>query len=514
MSESNLYNENIGACLIGSILKQPQLLTLPQYPLCKADFAPCKLHQIIYLCAVRLAKEGIQEITEIEIENVAKNHPAQLEILQDNNYFEFIYTAKELSIIDNFEFQYNTIRKYSLLRELQADGYSIAQFYDELGDEATERAKLEKLSIQDIVNSIELGAVKLRNKYDIKYVRNEITVGENTEELLERFEDRPSFGALLCSPYLSSLINGFNRGNLVMRSAPSGANKSRMAVSDMCGLCVDKYFDYTANDFVDNPNYQGPGLFIHTELDTVTEMQPMFLACISGVPSSHITLGQCTPEEKKRVIKAGEILKQNNFTLTDMPDFTSASLKRKIKEKVENDGIMFVDFDYMMLNGPLSMEYKQNTGVQAREDMCLRGLATDLKAYAEEFNVGVLTASQTNGYETQQDFPDEMCIAGSKAMRNKLDAGLIMMPTKHRPKELKLVEPFIKMYAKKGIYKDKSEYYPNRITYVYKARFGLYSEEKIKVFHRFDAGTMRNTDLFCCDAYNELRDDIPLPMLK
>ena len=88
-----------------------------------------------------------------------------------------------------------------------------------------------------------------------------------------------------------------------------------------------------------------------------------------------------------------------------------------------------------------------------------------------------------------------------------------MLSTKERKKELKLVEPFIKKYAPKGIYKTKGEYYPNRITYVYKARFGLYSEEKIKIFHRFDAGTMRNIDYFCCNADNELREDIPLPQL-
>ena len=508
--ESNLYNENIGACLIGSILKQPQLLTLPQYPLEKSDFAPCKLHQILYICATRLARAGIQEITEIEVENVVKNHPAQYEILQDNNYFEFIYTAKQLAIIDNFEFYYNTIRKFSLLRELKTKGYSIAPFYDELGDEKEQASKLEKKSIQDIVNYYELDAIELRNKYDVKYVRNEITVGEDTETLIEHFEDKPSFGALLCSPFLSSLINGFNRGNLIMRSAPSGANKSRMAVSDMCGLCVDQYYDYTANDFVDNPNYQGPGLFIHTELDTVTEMQPMFLACVSGVPSSRITLGQLTDEEKLRVLKAGEILKKNNFTLTDMPDFTSKSIKRKIKEKVENDGVMYVNFDYMMLNGPLSFEYKNNTGVQAQEHAALRSLATDLKDYAETMNVGILTASQLNGNEKTMDFPDESCISSSRSIKNKLDAGFIMLPTKERKKEIKVVEPLIQQYAPKGVYKEKKDIYPNRITYVYKARFGLYSEEKIKIFHKFDAGTMRNIDYFCCDAYNEFVN-IPMP---
>ena len=115
--------------------------------------------------------------------------------------------------------------------------------------------------------------------------------------------------------------------------------------------------------------------------------------------------------------------------------------------------------------------------------------------------------SQTNGNEKQTDFADESCIAGSKAMRNKVDAGFVMLPLKERPKDRKLIEPFIKI---KG--RIKPESYPNRITYLYKARFGEYSDQKIKVYHHFDAATMRNKDFFCCDAgTNKL--NIPFPKL-
>ena len=43
-------------------------------------------------------------------------------------------------------------------------------------------------------------------------------------------------------------------------------HNTRMAVADICGLCVDQYWDDEAQDFIPNPNYQGAGFFIHTEL--------------------------------------------------------------------------------------------------------------------------------------------------------------------------------------------------------------------------------------------------------
>lgn len=463
----------------------------------------------MYVAITKLTKSGVSEITEIEVENLIKNYPTQMEILIDNNYCDFISTMKELCVLENYEMYYNTVRKLSLLRELKENGNSIKEFYDELGNENEELAKLEKWSIQDILNNVELKTSGLRNKYDVKYTKDEIIVGEDIDELLEQFKNVPSFGAFLSSPYLTNLIHGFSRGNFVLRSAPSGTNKTRVAVADICGLCVDRYWDFEAQDFVDNLNYQGNGFFIHTELDTKLEMQPIFLACVSGVPSNKITMGQCTPEEEKRVKKAAEIICANNLVLTSMPDFTSASLRRKIKECVEGYGAVFGVFDYMLLNSPLSIEYRQNTGVQAREDMVLRGLATDIKSYCEEFNVGILSATQTNGNEKTMDFPDESCIAGSKAMRNKVDASFIMLSTKERVKEMKLVEPYIR---KQG-FGNQENNTPNRITYLTKARFGEWSDQRIKIFHKFDPSIMRNTDFFCCDAYNQIVN-IPFPKLQ
>lgn len=493
--------------LLGCLFKNPQLLFMPQYPLKKKDFSPEVFHKTLFVCALKLAQEGVQEITEIEVENLIKNYPVQQEILEDNRYFDFIYTVKELCTLENFDYYYNSIRKFSLLRDLKTQGFDITQFYDELQNEESQNSKLQNLTIQDILNTIELEAISMRKEFDVNFVRDEIIVGEDIDNLLDEFEEVPSYGAMLSSPFLTEIIHGFSRGNLILRSSPSGGNKTRIAVSDICGLCVDKYFDENVNDFVDNPNYQGPGLFIHTELDTRREMQPMFLAAISGVPTNVITMGKSSPEERARVKEAAKILKQCNLRLTNMPDFTSKSIERKIKEAVEVDGAIFGCFDYMMLNSAFSMEYREKTGVQAREDMALRDLATDLKFYAEKYQIGILTMSQTNGNEKQSDFPDESCIAGSKAMRNKVDAGFVMLPAKDRPKELKLVEPFCKRDKPVG----GKLVLPNRVTYIYKARFGEYQERKLKVWHKFDGGTMRNKDFFICDNYNNLVRDIPYP---
>lgn len=486
-------------------MRQTSLLGLPQYPLCASDFDPELFHKYIYQALVKLAKEGVQEATEIEIENVMKNNPAAMEVLQDNSFMDFVVTSKELCTPENYNMYYTTIRKYSLLRDMVDDGFDISEFYDGEDDEST----LQKYTIQDILNAIDVKGLQLRSKYDVKYVREEMVAGQDTQQLIESFEVEPAFGAFVCSPYLTQLYRGWCRGHLIMDSSGSGVGKTRISVRDLCGVSVDTIWSDAANDFVTNPNYQGPGLFIHTELNTGTEINPMFLSCISGVNIKHITMGTLDKQEKNRVLKAGEILVRNNLVLTDMADFTMTSLDRKFKEQVENNGLAYAVFDYVQLNSAITFEYRQNTAVQSREDLVLKYITTELKDMAEKYNIGIRTSSQLNGQEKNMEFPDESCLAGGKSQKNKLDCGSITLPVKDRKKEFKRIEPYIQQKGFKAADRIK----PNLITYVYKSRFGEYADQKIKVWRYFDRSRFINYDFFCTDQYDNFVN-IPKPILQ
>lgn len=490
-------------------MKNPSLLAQPQYPLDKNCFAPEQFHKILYLAIQRLYNEGVSEVTEVEVENIVKNKPAYFEVLQDNNYIDFINTSKELAVIENFDYYYNTIRKFALLRDLKENGIDIKDFYDELQDENEQAAKLEKLSIQDILNAVELKSIKLRSKYDVKYVREEMVAGEDTQALIDEFEQAPAFGAFLCSPYLTQLYMGWCRSHLIMESAGSGVGKTRMSIADLCGVSIDKMWNEDAQDFIANPNYQGPGLFIHTELKTREEINPMFLACISGVDVKHITQGILTHEEKLRVLKAGEILQVNNMHLVDMADFTCQSIDRKIKECVEGYGMQYCVFDYVQLNSAVTQEYRQCTEAQAREDLILRNITLELKDISQKYLVGIKTMTQLNGVEKTLDFPDESCLSGGKSQRNKLDAACITLPVKDRIKEFKRIEPYLNRRGF-GI---GSRLEPNVVSYVFKSRFGEYADQKIKVWRYFDRAKFTNVDLFCTNQYDEIVN-IPRPVLE
>ena len=495
--------------VLGCIFNNPSIITNPAYPLDKFDFEPIAMHKVLFVCAKHLAMSGATDIGFMEIDNFVSAYEAQKEILEDSNFTEFVDTVKELAVADNYDYYYNVTRKYSLLRELKSVGYDISDYYDETKEETQAQRQLEKWTIVDILNQLDGQANKFRNEYDVNFVRNQMIAGENTEDLIAEFEQAPAFGRFLTSPYLTQLYMGLCRGHLIMNSAPSGVGKTRMMIADLCNISVDTLWSDEYEDFIPNLNYDGPGLYIHSELESRKEINPMFLACIAGVDVKHITMGNLSESEKHRVLEAGRILERNNLVLCDMPDFTSANIKRKIDECVKNFGTTTVGFDYLQLQSALSMEFKNSTSVPAREDLVLRSLATDLKAYAEQFDVAIMTASQLNGTEKTMEFPDESCLSSSKAIKQKLDAGCISLSVKDRPKEYKIIEPLLK---KRGFERTKDPM-PNIISYVFKARFGEYADQKLKVFRYFDRAKMRNKDFFVVDQYNELVN-IPKPVLE
>ena len=78
-----------------------------------------KFHQIVFSAISNLINSGVNIINEIEIDNYISNYEKQYKIFNDNNGMEYIIEAVKLSIIDNFEYNYNRVKKFSLLNQFK-----------------------------------------------------------------------------------------------------------------------------------------------------------------------------------------------------------------------------------------------------------------------------------------------------------------------------------------------------------------------------------------------------------
>ena len=481
-----IYNRIAAQMTIGMVLNNVSILYNSRFKLTHDDFKPILWQYYLFSAVEIIAESGCEEIDANIITAFllsSEKYQAMLNVLKENDYVEFIGAIKE-AVKDGakgFEYYYDQVKKYSLVRNYKALGFNVEDIYDEGKDEAEQKQKLNSMTIDEILNHFDAIQNRMKAEYSKETPVEESWVGANTHELLQVFKQTPATGCVLNSPYLSTISAGWQRGHLILRTMPSGTGKTAQAIGDLCLVCCKKIWDVKKNKYVDNPQYQGHGFYIHTEQKQWEEVMPRFLSYISNVECYRIMRGQLTEYEEQKVEEAGQILLDSGIRLINLPQFTMKSIRATIKNMVLQYGCTYGIFDYIFDNTFCMQEYRSKVGNSGRQDMMFLAVATDLKEMAEEKQIG-------NGAA------DESCVFGSTQMKNKLDTGVVSLFPKKS--ELELIAPLID----NSPFGDKANI--NMVTSVYKGRYNMYGAT-IKIWQHLDRNTGRLIDYFCTNADNE-----------
>lgn len=501
-----LVNHTINDRLLGCYLQRPELTLDSKYPLDKDEWT-ILFQKILYATIYNLALNGCKSVSIIDIDEFVKPFISEYNVLEDNNFEDYIATVVELTDVDNFEYYYTEFRKFSCLNAYKEKGFDIKKFYDEDKSEESQLENLNQYSIEDIVNWFEKQQSDVRKQFFLNDKIEVMTCGDGFDELLDELEEEPMIGAGLCSPTLNNLYRGWCRGHLILRGSPSSFGKTCMGISDQNNVSVLKIWSDEAQDFVNNPYYQGKGAYIHTEQKMREEIQPRFMANISGIPYHKILDGDFTKEEKERLSEAGRIAKESELRIINYPMFTANGLREMIKN-LSLDDYEYITFDYCWDNFYIGSELKAISGTAIRQDMSLLHLVDTLKMSAEQFDVAVATMIQLNGREKEVDIVDESCLFGSKSVKTKLDNGSIYMYP--RQKELKQVEPLIAKWNNKY---NKQAFggtiIPNAVSHCFKTRYGRFGQN-VKVWHYVDNSIGKMIDMFATTWDNKPIDIPPL----
>lgn len=496
-----IYDRLSAQMALGIMLNNPSILYNEKYKINRNDFI-IPFHKVLFACIENIAATGAKEIDAPSIVtfiNSSEKYETMKRVLENENYVDFISTYKEISkeSKETFDFYYNNIKKYSLLRKYKEYGFNISELYDELKDENEQKKKINEISINDILIHFEKIQSQLKKDFSTESPIEESYAGDDIEELLEILSHSPLMGSALNSPYITTLSNGWSQGHLILRGAGSGAGKSLQAIGDISLICSPELYDPLAQDFIPNPNYQeGGGLYIHTEQSQFFEIQPRFLSYVSNVECWKILNNNLSDEERLRVLKAAEILKKGRIKLINLPHFTINNLYDTVKNEVLNEGIHTFVFDYIFNNGIAISQYSKMVGIKnIREDQFFLMMITRLKEIAEDFNLRVMTMSQLNGKEKDSKYKvvDERCLFGATSLKNKIDSGYICtFPTKA---ELDVVLPFIEGGKYDGIEL-------NNISHCFKARHSQY-KSNLKIWQSLNKSTGRVIDVMVTDSDNE-----------
>ena len=483
-----IIDKNTILQIFGCLMINPRFLSeTDKYNLTIQDFY-YKFDKYIFVAIENLYHNGANKIQPIDIENyLSTNATAQI-IFKKNNGIEFLQDAEFLSEVENFEFYYKRLKKINLLNSLKEQGFNIDEFYceDLTNPKSLEiNENFEKLNIDDIINTLKRKVLNLENNF----TQNEVTQTESAftgiNDVIQNAIDNVDIGVPIQGEILNEIISGARLGTLIIRSAPSGTSKTRQAVGDACLIAYPFRYEENQNKWVQI----GSGrkvIFIATE-QTIPEIQKMILAYLTGFNESKFRYGNFTDKEQKIIRQAIWIMEQyqDNFFIVQMPSPRVDLIKNLVREQVLLHGIEYVFYDYIFICPSIIGEFK---GISLRNDEILLILSTALKELAVELNVCVFTSTQVNSnVDSNINIRNESVIAGSRAIINKADIGMVMArPTKEEV----------------DFFNSNNLSIPNIVTDIYKVRSGAWTQ--VRIWSYIDLGNLRKQDLYITNSRFEM----------
>lgn len=474
---------------IGCLLQDPTLIDDIDRPLDRMDFNTETFYELLYVAIYNLHMQGCTTVDEFSIDSYLSNYKEQYAIFQENNGLGYLADAKDIANLENYDYYYHRLRKYSLLRYFENKGLSTRFIYDGSVDTTKleyEQKKFDEYTEQDIVGMVESIFVLDPNmKYCSNTLSTDAQAGDGINELIEDLCETPDVGVPFTSLGLNTVARGLRLGKFYLRSGTTGSSKSRQSIMDCCNIAIPhrwnlktKSWDYTGNAF--------PTLFISTEM-SVDECQTIILATVSGVNEEHILYGDYKEGEKERVLLAAKYLKESPLYINVINDFSISDIENIIKRYHNSRGVNYIFFDYIFVAPRLIAEMSKTSSMRMQEYQLLTMFATRLKALAESLWVFIMSSTQLNGEAVDMKYKDARCLQGSKAIANKIDFGCISMrPT---AAELKKIEAITKNII--GCPEI------NMMQWVYKVRRGKLT--RIIIFSHLNLGCMREETVFVTD---------------
>ena len=485
---------NVVIQILGCLMEKPDILNdMDKYHLEPSDF-PHQIDRYIFSSIYNLYVNGAEKIHTIDIDQYLKNNNVAADLMEKEHGIQMLQDCEAYSELNNFNFYYNSFKKFALLRELEKSGKDISQFYcDNPLDPDYQKinTKFEKLKPTDIITSLKGELATLEDKYSHNTEIEEVYAGEGIRNLLTSLQEKPEVGIPLQGEIFSMVVRGARLGKLYLRSASSGVGKSRTMIGDCCNLAYPLRYDTTIKKWIATGHCEKV-CYVSTEQD-ISEIQTMILSWLTGINEECFLYGTFELQDSGRIMKAVKIMEtyMHNLLLVRIPDPCASVVKNLFRRQNLQKGVNYFFYDYIFSSPAMLNEYRD---LGLAEYVCLRLFTTALKNLAIELNAFILTSTQISNDDDKGGFKDHHQVQGAKQIVNLVDFACIM--SRPTVDELKLVS---------GLY-ENINYKPNVIMDVFKNRRGRWTQ--IRIWGYNDLGTCRRKDLFVTTPDNKPIEDL------
>ena len=485
--KSNYIDTKAIIQVVGSLYQNPALLDEGQYKFNPEDF-PQEFHRVMFEAIYNLHALGAQVITQNTIEDYLEQRDKKYAVYKAYNGGEWLQKCTESVSVATFEYYYQRLKKFTLLRMYDKYGISVAHIYDpnnvlDIKKKQAQEDWLDNHSVEEIANFVNDKIEDIKTKF-VENTSDEIRLAsENQKSLLEDLLKSPNVGYPMCGKYINKIFRGARRGCFYLRSAPTNFGKSRLMIADACNFACNELYDIEKKEWVINGTSE-PTIYITTE-QSIDEIQTMMWAFIAAVPEEHILENKYEEGELERVKRAINIIENSPLYIRELPDFSLQDVENVIKLGIRKYNIAYVCFDYIHSSMKVLSEISSKARVaNLREDNVLFMMSVRLKDIARQYDVFILSSTQLNGDYVESKTYDQNLLRGAKAIADKVDAGMILLPVTEQDRES------LKVFC------DKNGFVmPTLKISIYKNRRGRYNH--IFLWCNPDLGICRINVMFC-----------------
>lgn len=385
--------------VIGCIFNDSSILDeSDKYIISEEDFVQ-DFHKIVYGSIYNIYLSG-SKVTLDSIIDYLSNRPTYEAIFKTNKGIDYLLEASQVSKKDTFNYYYDRLKKFTLLRAYNNSGLDVSDLYDpdniiNTKKRISQEDWLDSTSIVDIADTIDKKIEAIKIKYAYSHISAEYHAGDGLLNLIDSLKKYPEVGAPLYGELINTVTRGARLGKVYLRSAATGQGKTRSMIADACNLACDQIYDDRFGWIKNGPKL--PVLYISTEQDK-NEIQTMMLAFVSGVNEEHILNGTYQAGEEERVRQAATTIKDSPLWIECIPDFSMQDIENIIKKHIREHDVSYIFYDYLMTSLKILEEItKRSGGVRLREDNILFMISTRLKDLAIKYGVFIMTSTQLSG---------------------------------------------------------------------------------------------------------------------
>ena len=464
--------------VIGCVYNNPKLLEFTdKYTVVDEDFADT-FHKTVFGAIYKLHELGASSISLETISDFLSERPKSKAVYETNKGEEWLLKVSDAAMPSTFDYYYQRLKKFSLLRAFDNCGIDVSDIYDpdnilDMKKKQQQEDILDNSTLQQIANRVDEKIEAIRLQYVDDSFGEASQAGEGIMDLIDKFKQTPEVGVPLYGNLINTVTRGARLKKFYLRSAPTGVGKTRSMIADACYIGFGKIYDETLG-WIKTGAAQ-PTLYITTEQE-LEEIQTMMLAFLSNVEEDHILNGKYEGDEEDRVREAAKILAESPLYVEELPDFSLKDVEDKIKKNIRDHDVKYVFHDYIHTSLKILEEItRRSGGVNLREDNILFILSNKLKDICNTYGVFIESATQLNGDWKEAKIPDQNLLRGAKAIADKIDYGSILLNV--TTEDIEALEPilssnvFERPTIKLSIYKNRRGKYKGVILWC-KANLG------------------------------------------